>query len=117
MSFICTEPKNGDKYIYTTGIDAKDTFLFCNTEDSSIQLSKIHWRLKDGLGYYSNPLDVYTLRNILLFKESQEIECFGLESRDNILSVELYIQGLLLFNLWYSGVRLLASRVLHEKTC
>ena len=88
-------PENGDNYTYTTGIDAEDTFLFCNTEDSSIQLSNIHWRLKDGLGYYTNPLDVYTLRNILLFTKNQGIECFDLKSGDLIMGVVLYIQGLL----------------------
>ena len=96
LLFACiyTVPENGDNYTYTTGIDAEDTFLFCNTEDSSIQLSNIHWRLKDGLGYYTNPLDVYTLRNILLFT-NQGIECFDLKSGDLIMGVVLYIQGLL----------------------
>eukprot|EP00800_Vazella_pourtalesii_P009833 TRINITY_DN246_c0_g1_i8.p1 TRINITY_DN246_c0_g1~~TRINITY_DN246_c0_g1_i8.p1 ORF type:complete len:259 (-),score=53.70 TRINITY_DN246_c0_g1_i8:285-1061(-) len=41
---LYTEPKNGDNYTYTSGIDAEDTFLFCNTEDSSVQLYNIYWR-------------------------------------------------------------------------
>ena len=90
---MLSEPKNGENYTYTTGIDAKDTFMFCNIEDSSIQLYNIHWRRKDGLGYYANPLDVYTLRNILILANNQEMECFDTESGDNILNVGLYIQA------------------------
>ena len=88
-------PKNGDNYTYTTGIDAKDTFLFCNTEDSSVQLYNIYWRRKDGISYHTNPLDVYTLRNILILTNNQEMECFDTESGNIIMSVELYVQGLL----------------------
>ena len=88
-------PKNGDNYTYTTGIDAKDTFLFCNTEDSSVQLYNIYWRRKDGISYHTNPLDVYTLRNILILTNNQEMECFDTESGDIIMSVKLYVQGLL----------------------
>ena len=69
-------------------------YLFCNTEDSSVQLSNIYWRRRDGLGYYINPLDVYTLRNILILTNNEEMECFDTESGDNIMSVGLYIQGL-----------------------
>ena len=93
MMFSSLEPKNGDNYTYTSGIDAEDIFLFCNTEDSSVQLYNTYWRRKDGLGYYTNPLDVYTLRNILILTNSQEMECFDTESGDNIMSVELYVQG------------------------
>ena len=93
---MLSESKNGDNYTYTTGIDAEDTFLFCNTEDSSIQLYNIYWRRKDGLGYYTNPLDVYTLRNILILTNNQEMECFDTESGNSIMSVRLYIQGTLL---------------------
>ena len=90
-----TVPTNGDNYTYTSGIDAEDIFLFCNTEDSSVQLYNINWRRKDGLSYHSNPLDVYTLRNILMLTNSREMECFDTESGDLIMSVKLYIQGLL----------------------
>ena len=88
-----SEPKNGDNYTYTTGIDAEATFLFCNTEDSSVQLSNIYWRRENRLGYYTNPLDVHTLRNILKHTNDQEMECFDIESGNNIISVGLYIQG------------------------
>ena len=91
---MLSEPKNGDNYTYTTGIDAEDTFLFCNTEDSSVQLYNIYWRRKDGIAYYTNPLDVYTLRNILILTNNQEMECFDTESGDIIMSVGLYMQGL-----------------------
>ena len=92
-SFVLSESKNGDNYTYTTGIDAKDTFLFCNTEDSSVQIYNIYWRRKDGSSYHTNPLYVYTLRNILILNNYQEIECFDTESGDNIMSVGLYMQG------------------------
>ena len=70
-------------------------FYICNTEDSSVQLynNNIYWRRKDGLGYYTNPLDVYTLRNILMLTNYEEMECFDTESGDNIMSVGLYVQG------------------------
>ena len=90
-----SEPKNGDNYTYTTGIDAEATFLFCNTEASSVQLSNIYWRRKDGISYHLNPLDVYTLRNVLILTNNQEMECFDTESGNNIISVGLYIQGTL----------------------
>ena len=73
-------------------------FYSVNTKDSSVQLYNIYWRRKDGLVHYTNPLDVYTLRNNILFTESQEMECFDTESGDSIMSVRLYIQGLFNIN-------------------
>ena len=92
-SFVLSEPKNGDNYTYTTGIDAKDTFLFCNTEDSSVQLYNIYWRRKDEIGLYSNPLDVYRLRNTLIHTNNHEMQCFDIESGFNIRGIGLYVQG------------------------
>ena len=37
---------------------------------------------------------MYTLRNILILTNDQEMECFDTESGDIIMSVELYIQGI-----------------------
>ena len=89
------EPNNGDNYTYTIGVDAKSAFLFCNVEDSSIQLSNIYWRRNNRIGFYSNPLDVYLSRNILMHTNSQEMECFDTVSGGNIMSMGLLIQGLL----------------------
>ena len=91
--FVLSEPKNGDNYTYTSGIDAEDTFLFCNTEDSSVQLSNIYWRRQNRIGSYSNPLDVYSLRNTLIHTNSHDMQCFDVESGINIRSIGLFIQG------------------------
>ena len=99
-------PKNGDDYTYTTGIDAKDIFLFCNTEDSSVQLYNIYWKRKDGISFHTNPLDVYTLRNILILTNYREMECFDTESGNIIMSVRLFIQGLCDFNLQCLHIKL-----------
>ena len=92
---IYLESKNGDNYTYTTGIDVEDTFLFCNTEDSSVQLYNIFWRRRDRISYHSNPLDVFRLRNTLMHSNIQEMECFDTESGNKIMGVQLYIQGLI----------------------
>ena len=91
---LFSESISWDNYTYTTGIDTDDTFLFCNTEDSSVQLYNIYWRRKDGISYHTNPLDVYRLRNILILTNEKEMECFDTVSGNNIMSVGLYIQGL-----------------------
>ena len=58
---------------------------------------------------------MYTLRNILIVTNIQEIECFDTESGDNIISVGLHIQGLCNVDiiLWeYSKIlRSLTSRI------
>ena len=87
------EPNNGDNYTYTIGVNTESAFLFCNIEDSSMQLSNIYWRRNNRIGIYSNPLDVYGLRNILMHTNSQEMECFDTVSGDNIISMGLFIQG------------------------
>ena len=111
---ICiSESIDGNNYTYTTGIDAEDTFLFCNTEDSSVQLSNIYWKRKDGLGYYTNPLDVYTLRDILILTNNREMECFDTESGDNIMRVGLYLQGL--YNVGMLHIYILRSFALTAK--
>ena len=92
---IYLESKNGGYYTYTTGIDAQDTFLFCNSEDSSVQLYNIFWRRRDGISYHSNPLDVFRLWNTLIYSNIQEMECFDTESGNKIMGVQLYIQGLI----------------------
>ena len=87
------EAINTNNYTYTIGTDRENTFLFCNTNDTSIQLSNIYWRRKDVIGFYSNPLDVYSLRNILILKNDHTMECYDFESDNNILNVGLFIQG------------------------
>ena len=94
------EAVNVNNYTYTIGIDKNDTFLFRNTNDTSIQLSNIYWRRKDVIGFYPNPLDVYSLGNILIHTNNHLMECFDFESNDNILSVDLFIQGKLLMNIF-----------------
>ena len=91
VSFL--EAINTNNYTYTIGSDRDNTFLFCNTNDTSIQLSNIYWRRKDVIGFYSNPLDVYSLRNILIGTNDHIMECYDFESDNNILSIGLFIQG------------------------
>ena len=91
VSFL--ESINTNNYTYTIGSDRENTFLFCNTNDTSIQLSNIYWRRKDVIGFYSNPLDVYSLRNILIGTNDHIMECYDFESDNNILNVGLFIQG------------------------
>ena len=86
---------NSDSYMYTIDVDGEDIFLFCNTDDSLVQLSNLYWRRKDIIGFYSNPLDVFTLRNTLILTNNRTMECFDIESDNTILSVGLFIQGLL----------------------
>ena len=78
-------------------------FYSVNTKDSSVQLYNIYWRRKDGLVHYTNPLDVYTLRNILILTNNEEMECFDTESGDNIMSVGLFVQGLY-FYIYYKHI-------------
>ena len=47
------------------------------------------------IGFYPNPLDMYSLRNILIHTNNHLMECFDFESDDNILSVALVIQGII----------------------
>ena len=58
------------------------------------------------MSYHTNPLDVYTLRNILILTNNREMECFDTESGDIIMSVGLYIQGMCNFNFQFLLLKL-----------
>ncbi|KAI6660002.1 hypothetical protein LOD99_14343 [Oopsacas minuta] len=90
---LYTEAIDSENYTYIIEVDEENIFLFCNTNNSLIQLSNIYWRRKDRIGFYSNPLDVFSLRNTLILTNNQTMECFDIESDNNILSVGLFIQG------------------------
>ena len=95
LSFDILEPKNGDTYIYTTGMDEGNLFLFCNTDDNSVQLSNLYWRREDRVGFYPNPLDLQELANVLKYTNDHDMECFDIESENEIMSIKLLAQGLL----------------------
>ena len=95
VKFNPLEPSNGNIYIYTTEIEEKNIFLFCNTDDNLIQLYNLYWRREDRVGFYPNPLDLQELANVLKYTNDHDMECFDIESGNEILTVKLYIQGLL----------------------
>ena len=92
-SFNILEPKNGDTYIYTTGMDEENLFLFCSTDDNLVQLSNLYWRREDRVGFYPNPLDLKELANILKYTNDHDMECFDIESENEIMSIKLLAQG------------------------
>ena len=73
-------------------MDEENIFLFCNTDDSLIQLSNLYWRREDRVGFYPNPLNLQELANVLKYTNGHDMECFDIESGNEIMSVELLSQ-------------------------
>ena len=84
---------HAETYQYTMGVDTDDEFLFCQSPDDSVQLSDIHWRRQDRIGFFPNPLDISRLGYLLKYTNTHPMECFDTESDNTIVSVQLNVQG------------------------
>ena len=76
-------------------IDSDDIFLWYSQANNSLQLTEIYWKRKDIPGKYPNPFQIYTILYYLNHEGDLTLECIDGESGDNIMSIQLFIQGLL----------------------
>ena len=84
-------------YVYTMAVDSDDIFLWYSQANNSLQLTEIYWRIKDIAGNYPNPFQIYTMLYYLNHRGDLTLECIDGESGDNIMSIQLFTQGLLNF--------------------
>ena len=78
-------------YIYTTSVDSADTWVLCDPENSTRNLSLVHISNGDGFSF-GNLLNINNFRGY--FNSSQStINCFYIDKLDVLLSVDLYAQG------------------------
>ena len=82
-------------YVYTIDVDSDDIFLWYSQGNNSLQLTDIYWRRKDIPGSFPNPLRIYTMLYYLSHKDDLTLECMDRQSGGNILSLQMFIQGLL----------------------
>ena len=75
------------------GVDTESAFLFCHNSSQAIQLSDIHWRRHDSIGFFTNPLEIHRLGYLLKNTKTHSMECFDTESDNTIVSVQLNVQG------------------------
>ena len=80
-------------YVYTIDVDSDDIFLWYSQANNSLQLTDIYWRRKDIPGSYPNPLRIYTMLYYLSHKGDLTLECMDRQSGDNIMSLQMFIQG------------------------
>ena len=80
-------------YVYTIDVDNDDIFLWYSQANNSLQLTDIYWRRKDMLGSFPNPFNIYTM--LYYLSGGLTLECMDRQSGDNILSTQVFIQGLL----------------------
>ena len=80
-------------YVYTIDVDNDDIFLWYSQANNSLQLTDIYWRRKDMLGSFPNPFNIYTM--LFYLSGGLTLECMDRQSGDNILSTQVFIQGLL----------------------